>query len=366
MNRGVPHIDDGRLHAWLDGALDPESDPDAAAVHHHLEACDECRARLESARVERERARWILASGDHALPEAPPFSDVRERARSKASPGRRRSRRSKNMGLAWAASIAVVAGAGLLGRELAQRRGRDIPAPFDASREVAQEPTEGEARGAQPMEDAISFERQDAARESQVVEDPGRQALAAGQKTEGKAGAEAENLAVAADQDAPQPMLHEKMDANLVGEVAPMAVPPAAEAGGRVEQEAAAGRARFAAHPAQQGSVIGHAGLGCWRLSSDPEVSGAPGWIRLTDERIPGLADGSLRLETDLESAASGSGPVAWLPLGADSVWLSVPPRIFRLAAKDRELDGGGLAAVVPDSAQVSDVRYGRVECPIP
>ena len=45
----MPHVDDGQLHAWLDGET---SDIDAEKIDGHLAKCDECTGRLdEIARV---------------------------------------------------------------------------------------------------------------------------------------------------------------------------------------------------------------------------------------------------------------------------------------------------------------------------
>jgi hypothetical protein len=75
--------------------------------------------------------------------------------------------------------------------------------------------------------------------------------------------------------------------------------------------------------------------------------------------------DGSLRLETDPEPL-TGIAAVAWMPLGADSVWISVPPRVFRLAHSDSVLDGLVMVPADPEAVEPSEVRFTRVECPTP
>lgn len=99
----MSHIDDGTLHAYLDG----ES---TAVEREHLEAhlagCAACRARLEEERVLIERAGRLL--GLAAPPEraAPPFHDLRPRH---GGGGYR-------LPLAWAATIALAVGIGWYSR----------------------------------------------------------------------------------------------------------------------------------------------------------------------------------------------------------------------------------------------------------
>ena len=46
----MPHVLEGQLHAYLDGALAP-SDPQFAEIEAHLAGCADCRARLEHERL---------------------------------------------------------------------------------------------------------------------------------------------------------------------------------------------------------------------------------------------------------------------------------------------------------------------------
>ncbi|MEW5930195.1 MAG: zf-HC2 domain-containing protein [Gemmatimonadota bacterium] len=104
------HVDEGLLHAWLDGeraALEPGA---ADEVRRHLAGCGECRARLEEARGLRDRAEALLRGGDPAGMEVdvPPFEALAARP-APARHGRGRM-------LAWAASLALALGAGWLAR----------------------------------------------------------------------------------------------------------------------------------------------------------------------------------------------------------------------------------------------------------
>jgi hypothetical protein len=111
------HVDDGILHAYLDGAIDALADagelPDGASaddVRVHLDSCADCRARLDDARAVRERAGLVLADVAGSPVDVPPYETV-----VGAAPSRRRPMR---LPLAWAASMMLALGAGWWGSEL--------------------------------------------------------------------------------------------------------------------------------------------------------------------------------------------------------------------------------------------------------
>lgn len=111
----MSHVDDGTLHAYLDG----ES---TAVEREHLEAhlagCAACRARLEEERVLIERAGRLL--GLAAPPEraAPPFHELRRP---------RRGGGGYRLPLAWAATIALAVGIGWYSRGWFRTPERDQP-----------------------------------------------------------------------------------------------------------------------------------------------------------------------------------------------------------------------------------------------
>ena len=77
----MPHADEGRLHAYLDGALHAESPEDARALERHLERCDDCRALLDFERAVRDEAADLLASAvPAAATAAPPWGEILHRA----------------------------------------------------------------------------------------------------------------------------------------------------------------------------------------------------------------------------------------------------------------------------------------------
>jgi hypothetical protein len=142
----MPHVDEGTLHALLDGELAPA---EAAEVRVHFATCPSCAARLDEARhllAETERlvsALELPGSAAHANPRPAPAASTSAAASAAAaptaanvllpaSPGTplppldpvvlipenptvREVRRSRMRVMAWAAGFLVVVGAGFLG-----------------------------------------------------------------------------------------------------------------------------------------------------------------------------------------------------------------------------------------------------------
>ena len=105
----MSHVDQGALHAYLDGALDELPSGGGQAIREHVSTCPECAARLEKEQWIREKAIAIL-SGPLPQVELPPLEELRLRAEAtspaKASGGRRIHR------VGWAASVILAIGAG--------------------------------------------------------------------------------------------------------------------------------------------------------------------------------------------------------------------------------------------------------------
>ncbi len=138
----MPHADEGRLHAYLDGALHAESPAEARALERHLERCDDCRSLLEFERAVRHEAAELLAGVTPGAAAAPPpwgeilhragraqganagggaRGDDRAGARRDDGDGASASGGGRRMGyawlpagrrLAWAASVVVALGVG--------------------------------------------------------------------------------------------------------------------------------------------------------------------------------------------------------------------------------------------------------------
>ncbi len=107
----MSHIDEGALHAYLDGEVSEREREEIAA---HLSACDERRPRLDEAAALRGTASELVAELEPGSVQTPAWREIEERAtaRQRGTPGRRLVRPS----LAWAASIVIAFGIGWLAR----------------------------------------------------------------------------------------------------------------------------------------------------------------------------------------------------------------------------------------------------------
>lgn len=129
----MPHVDEGILHAYLDGALDALREAGALpqgttreSIDAHLAGCADCRALLEAERTIRTRAGAVL---DAAAPvvDVPPFSELV--AASRARPRRRRA-----WPLAWAASVLLAVGAGYWGSTIFRSGAPELSGTAEADR----------------------------------------------------------------------------------------------------------------------------------------------------------------------------------------------------------------------------------------
>ncbi|MEE9471967.1 MAG: hypothetical protein V3W32_09670 [Gemmatimonadota bacterium] len=110
----MSHLTDGQLHAVLDGSAEDPADAGLSGVRSHLEGCADCRARLEAARLVRDRAHSLLRVAAPPSLAPPPIQELAP-ARS-GRPAGRRSFGPRPESLAWAATIAVALTAGWLAR----------------------------------------------------------------------------------------------------------------------------------------------------------------------------------------------------------------------------------------------------------
>jgi hypothetical protein len=121
----MSHVDDGTLHAYLDGALDSLGSVEAARVREHLESCEQCARRLEEEGAWRDQAAAVLAGAVPEGEDVPPFEEIRARAAMASSAPAGRSLRR----LAWAASVVLAMGTGWMLRGASTRGGVGLRPP---------------------------------------------------------------------------------------------------------------------------------------------------------------------------------------------------------------------------------------------
>lgn len=142
----MSHVDEGALHAYLDGALDEYPAAEAQHVRDHLEVCEACRERLEVERAVRDEAASILGLAAPEV-EVPTFEELRAYVR--ANPPRRSPVSVRLYRLGWAASLVLAVGTGWL------LRGRQVVPGLP--RAVTTEAARAPGAGASP--DAVEMER---------------------------------------------------------------------------------------------------------------------------------------------------------------------------------------------------------------
>ncbi|MBI3081343.1 MAG: zf-HC2 domain-containing protein, partial [Gemmatimonadetes bacterium] len=79
----MTHLDEGQLHAYLDGEGTERDGWGRSEIETHLAECSACRARLEDQRRLRDRARAILGTAGPMAVSPPPFDAVLQRAARK-------------------------------------------------------------------------------------------------------------------------------------------------------------------------------------------------------------------------------------------------------------------------------------------
>ena len=102
----MSHIDEGTLHAYLDGELEERQRERTEA---HFAACGQCRERLDAATALIGRASDLVAELEPGTAQQPPWHEIEERVTARAAVTRRPRVRPS---FAWAASIALAFGVG--------------------------------------------------------------------------------------------------------------------------------------------------------------------------------------------------------------------------------------------------------------
>ena len=134
----MQHVDEGALHAYLDGALDEYPLEEAARIRAHLVECRECADRLEEEARVREEAGRVLGMVAPAV-DAPPLEELRARARARGVQRRSLGRLQR---LGWAASVVLALGTGWLLRGVQPPRPGPVESPAqaqEAERGIAQD-----------------------------------------------------------------------------------------------------------------------------------------------------------------------------------------------------------------------------------
>jgi putative zinc finger protein len=98
----MSHVDEGTLHAYLDGELPPA---ERAGLESHLEQCNACQTLLTEEQALRERASALLGATRPSERPVPPFQELRRAQRRPAPWYARRT-------FAWAASLVLAVGLG--------------------------------------------------------------------------------------------------------------------------------------------------------------------------------------------------------------------------------------------------------------
>jgi hypothetical protein len=143
----MQHVDEGILHAYLDGALDALAVTGTLPhgvtrtnVESHFRACADCTALLAAERQLRDGARAVLLDAAVSV-AAPPFEMV---ARGRIPPPPpRRSRMRRALPLVWAASVLLAVVTGWWGSELLSAAAGDQPAARASAEEHAAAPLAG-------------------------------------------------------------------------------------------------------------------------------------------------------------------------------------------------------------------------------
>ncbi|MFQ5744612.1 MAG: zf-HC2 domain-containing protein [Acidobacteriota bacterium] len=110
----MPHLDEGSLHAYLDGSC---SDGERRRIEQHVSGCGRCRRRLDDAGTQSRQASALLAELEPGPIHAPPWQQLEQRAaaRRRDAGGRPRTEPLWPISfLAWAASLLLAFGLGWL------------------------------------------------------------------------------------------------------------------------------------------------------------------------------------------------------------------------------------------------------------
>lgn len=299
----MPHIADGELAAWLDGAGGLAEDQQRT-IETHLSDCADCRRRLEAARRLRNEATEILGLAVPREAATPSLDELLSLARgeiAEAGRGAAEARSSRGpsgrlLRLAWAASLVMAVGAGWIGNELLQEA-QDRGAALGEIEEAAPA-----MRGRGSM--ATDADREERPAYANEAEARARDRLAADRvaRLQREVGGEDATPGAAAAKS--PPVLSEAK----VGREET-----------RVLQEAVAG-ARSERSAQLAGALAVNGLVGCYEREAGAPVDPAPpSWFRLRADPVM-LADGEEGYRADMKGEDGTPGELRWLIVAPDSI----------------------------------------------
>lgn len=155
----MSHVDEGALHAYLDGALDEYPAAEARRIREHVETCAECAERLATERAVREEAHAILGLAAPRV-DVPTFEELRAYV-VRTSKAERSTMSVRLYRMSWAASVVLALGTGWLlrGERAVIMAPLEQPAPerpAELGRERPAEPAATDAAQLRAIEEQAS------------------------------------------------------------------------------------------------------------------------------------------------------------------------------------------------------------------
>jgi hypothetical protein len=314
----MPHVGDGDIHAYLDGALGLYPEAEARTIREHIRSCGDCAARLEVERDLRTRAEGILAESGPEAVVVPPFEDVLARAEGQTSDPPRRRPWAFSPVLAWAASLMLAMAVGWAGRGVLLPP--DPVSPVSSPAEVA--PQDAEELPAGGVDGPVAGQRSESEQERAVVSPSSTPPAVSRERA-------ANVVAGAGAAQAPQPEVAEPIAERQAADVGALRAdaraedaPEPAEAQGRLEARSALVQEEV--QPAQVRPLVPvEPAAGPERENAEPSADadeGATGFADAADSSTPAL-------QSRVADLAEMSGtPLAVPGLGVISVGPAGPP----------------------------------------
>lgn len=132
----MPHMDEGRLQAWLDGERGGLTEEERAEVEAYLAENEDAAALVADLRAEDGAARDLLGALGAAEPDMPDFSEIVARSRTLEGTATPTSRPApRRLPLSWAASVILAVGVGWMANEIVRREPRVVAPPVPAAEE---------------------------------------------------------------------------------------------------------------------------------------------------------------------------------------------------------------------------------------